>query len=279
VTTTLKGMLLGGRYRIGDLIGQGGMSAVYAAEDLRLARVVAVKLLACDGADSDAERLFREAKAAARAQHPAVVTVFGFGSDDALGLDYLAMEYLEGEDLAARIRAQGALAEPFVVRLGAEIADALAAVHATGVVHRDLKPANIFLARRGLRVDEVKLLDFGVARHSDMQTLTAPGQLIGTLRYMAPEQLRNPRAAGPRSDIYALGVTLYEALTAESPYRGRDAMALTMQVGSGVRVPLLERRPETSASVRDVVERCLALDPAARFSSARTLCEALLALA
>jgi eukaryotic-like serine/threonine-protein kinase len=273
---SLEWVLLDGRYRVGAVIGRGGMSDVYDAQDLRLGRRVAIKIMRGGDADAAAERLFREARAAARAEHPAVVTVFGYGSDDSLGVDYLVMERLQGEDLATRIARVGRLPCPVVVELGVEVADALAHVHGAGVLHRDIKPANVFLASRGMRVDEVKLLDFGVAKHLDMHTLTAPGQVLGSLRYMAAEQFGDPKLVDGRCDVYALGVTLYESLCAASPYSDGAAMELAAEILNGQRTPLARRAPEVPGAMCAVVERCLMPRPADRFSSARALCNALI---
>jgi eukaryotic-like serine/threonine-protein kinase len=273
---TLEGMLLDGQYRMGTVIGRGGMSVVYEAEDLRLARRVAIKVLRGDHSELAAERLFREAKAAARAEHPAVVTVFGYGSDETCGIDYLVMERLRGEDLATRITRNGRLAAPIATELGVEIADALAHVHAAGVLHRDLKPENIFLADRGLRAEEIKLLDFGVAKHLDMQTLTEPGQLVGTLRYMAPEQLNGMKHVDARCDVYSLGVVLYECLAGRPPYPSGNPLQLAGFIVTGQTAPLRDLQLDLPAPLCAVVERCLQLRPTDRYGSARQVCSALI---
>lgn len=275
---TLEDALINGRYRIGAVIGRGGMSIVYEAEDLRLARRVALKVMRGDDCGVAAERLFREAKAAARAEHPAVITVFAYGSDESLGIDYLVMERLQGEDLATRIERNGALASERVVELGIQVADALAHVHEAGVLHRDLKPANVFLASRGVRTDEIKLLDFGVAKHQDMMTLTAPGQMLGTLRYMAPEQISNPAAVDARCDVYGLGVTLYECCCAQLPYAHGTALELAGRIVTGDATPLAQRRSDVPGPLCSLIERCMALRPSERFGSARALCDALIEL-
>lgn len=272
------GLLLDGRYRLGRVIGRGGMSSVYAAEDLQLSREVAVKILHGNPDHALAERLFREAKAAAQANHPAVITVFGYGSDDAAGVDYVIMERLHGEDLAARIEREGPQSITFVQQLGREIADALAAVHATSVVHRDLKPGNVFLAKRGLRVDEIKLLDFGIAKHLDLHTLTGTGEVIGSLPYMAPEQVRDAKRIGPQSDIYALGAVLYECLTGEPPFQARGLIELARRVLQGGPPPLSAARPDAPPALVALIERCLSLEPSERHPDARALCSELLAL-
>jgi serine/threonine protein kinase len=272
---SLDGALLDGRYRLGPLIGEGGMSVVHAGEDLQLGRKVAIKLLV-DASDAAlAERLFREARAAARTQHPAVVLVFAHGSDAALGVDYVIMEQLKGEDLAARIRREGPLAVPFVEKLLLELSDALAAVHGAGIVHRDLKPANVFLAQRRAGVEEIKLLDFGVAKQVDLHTLTGKGDVLGTLAYMAPEQLRDARAAGPGADIYALGALLYECLAGVPPIRATSSAELLVKVMQGAPPPVLTLRADTPARLASIVDRCLRLRPQQRYASGAELLDAL----
>lgn len=272
----IKGTLLDGRYRLGATIGSGGMSRIFEAEDLRLGRQVAIKLLHTqDDREPVAERLFREAKAAARANHPAVVTVFAYGTDEARGVDYLVMERLHGQDLGARIAEQGAQSIEFARRIGLHLADALAAVHATHVVHRDLKPSNVFLARRGARSDEVKLLDFGVAKHLDLHTLTDTGEVVGSLAYMAPEQLRDPKDVDARADIYAVGVLLYECLSGKPRLAARDVFALSQLVLRAESPPLRGIRPEVPQPLADIIERCMARDADNRYPNANTLYEAL----
>lgn len=251
------------------------MAFVYDAEDLTLGRHVAIKLVRDVGGELGCERLFREAKAAARANHPSVITIHGYGTDLDEGIDYLVMERLSGEDLGQRIARQGPLPLDFVLRIGVEVADALAAVHAIGVVHRDLKPRNVFLAQRGLRGEEIKLLDFGIAKHLDLQSITAPDQLIGTLPYMAPEQLLDAGDVGPASDIYALGVTLFECLSGVLPFSGEGPAELVSRVLEGKARALAPLRPDAPDALIAAVMRCLADEPEARFASAREVCSAL----
>jgi serine/threonine-protein kinase len=272
-------MLLDGRYRLHRCLGAGGMAFVYDAEDLTLGRHVAIKLVRNLSCEIGGERLFREAKAAARANHPAIVTIYGYGTDSDEGIDYLVMERLQGEDLGARIARAGPLALAFLVRLGIELSDALSAVHGIGVVHRDLKPANVFLAQRGLRSDEVKVLDFGIAKHLDLQPITAPNQLIGTLPYMAPEQLLDAKHVGPASDIYALGVTMFECLSGVLPFSAAGPAELVRRILAGEGRALAPLRPDAPRALLATVSRCLAPDPNARFASAREVCAALQALA
>lgn len=264
------GTLLDGRYRLYGLLGAGGMSTVYEGEDLRLTRRVAVKVLR-PAQDDEAlgERQFREARAAARSDHPAVITVYGFGRDEALGLSYVAMERLTGETLAHRIARQGALSPSFVAAMAQDALDALDAVHSAQVVHRDLKPSNIFLATRGRRADEVKLLDFGVARMIDLQTLTVTGEIYGTPLYMAPEQLRDSRSADARSDLYSLGVLLFECLTGRPPFASRALASLTAEILRGPRLEFGALCPQCPHNLSQLVNRCLRSIPAERPADAR----------
>lgn len=264
------GTLLDGRYRLAGLLGQGAMGHVYDAEDLRMSRRVAVKVLRGGSEDEAraAERLFREARAAARSDHPAVVTVHSYGVAAECALTYLVMERLSGETLASRIARLGPLPCAWVVGLARELLDALVAVHATAVVHRDLKPSNVFLASRGLRREEVKLLDFGVARLLDLQTLTMTGETYGTPVYMAPEQLRNPRGVDARSDLYSLGIVLYECLTGRPPFKATKLVPLTAEILLGPDLDVQRARPDCPDALAELVSRCAHVSVDQRFASA-----------
>jgi eukaryotic-like serine/threonine-protein kinase len=274
-----EGTLLDGRYRLQGLLGSGGMGQVYEGEDMRLGRRVAVKVMHDDDDDSLAERLFREARAAARADHPAVVTTYGYGTDADLSVSYVVMERLRGQTLAQRLQEAGPLPVASVVRLGVELADVLAGVHAAGVIHRDLKPSNVFLATRGLRRDELKLLDFGVAKQLDLHSLTITGQVYGTPTYMAPEQLADSKRVDARSDLYSAGVVLFEALAGRPPFRASNAAVRIAEILAGETPDLRTLRPETPLRLREVVERCMQRAARDRYPDARALCDALSALA
>ena len=214
--TATEGRRLGGRYRVEALLATGGMGEVWAARDLLLNRAVAVKVLggALAGDGRAAERLRREARAAARLEHPSIARVLDLGEQD--GRPYLVMELLEGESLAARIDRAGAMAAPEAARVVAAVADALEAAHRAGVVHRDVKPGNVFLTSDG----EVKVLDFGIASAAGEAALTT-GEMLGTPAYLAPERVLG-HPATPAADIYALGVVLYELLAGRRPFDGSD---------------------------------------------------------
>lgn len=275
-STLVPGTLLDGRYRLRSLLGAGGMGRVYAAEDLQLGRRVAIKVLR--DADPDAvlsERLFREAKAAARAQHPAVVTVYGYGVDPELGLSYVAMEHLVGETLSDRLVRHGPMPAAELVRTGIEIAEALVAVHGTGVVHRDIKPSNVFVLEPMRRGPLLKLLDFGVAKQLDMQTLTTTGQVFGTLAYMAPEQLRDSKRIDERCDIYALGVLLFECATGRSPFQDVPPLELATRILFGPTPSLEGLCPELHDSLVAIIECCMQRDRFERFANAGAVLHAL----
>jgi serine/threonine-protein kinase len=239
------GSPLGGRYLLLRLLGRGGMGEVYEAEDLRLHRRVAVKVLRADLADDPRvlARFRREARTAGSLNHPSIVAVHDVGADGA----YLVMELVHGRTLAEVIRAEAPLVPGRAARIAGRVAEALEYAHGRGVVHRDVSPGNVMLTDTG----EVKVLDFGIAQ-VDLGS-TGPASARGTVAYLAPEVERGA-GAGPRSDVYALGAVLGELLTGATPVHG------------DVRVP---------AELDEVVRRCLAADPADRFARAGDLADAL----
>src|SRR5262245_33226514 len=272
-----------GPYEVVSLLGAGGMGEVYKARDTRLDRLVAIKIVA--GGIDDAtvrERLMREARAASALNHPHICTIHDVGDEE--GRPFIAMEWIDGETLAARLARTGAaLAVEETVRLAAQIADALDTAHTSGIVHRDLKPANLFITRRG----DIKVLDFGLAKALDLiedaQTvvarrhLTEAGTTVGTIAYMAPEQARG-ELVDARSDLFSFGVVLYEMATGRSPFAGATT-ALTFDA-------ILNRQPPAARSgnaaitpaVDAIVARLLAKDPSARPASARAVRDELRAL-
>ena len=210
-----------GRYEIAEKLGEGGMGTVYKAFDPLLARVVAVKVISnqLDSQPEQRERFFREARAAAQLSHPNIITIYDLGEQD--GKPFLAMEYLVGRDLDARMHAPETMSLARKIEIGLAICEGLAHAHTCGVVHRDIKPANVFLTQDGA----VKLLDFGLARLITSE-LTRSNMMLGTLNYMAPEQLRAERT-DHRADIFSLGVVLYELISGKKPFQG-DSFASTM---------------------------------------------------
>ena len=270
------GTIIHGRYRIRQVLGSGAMGRVYEALDLTLGRKLAIKILSRNYGDEKlVERLFREAQAAARADHPGVVIPYGSGIDKDSGLSYLAMERFKGEDLGKRIVREGPQPIEFVLRLGREVAHTLAAVHEADVIHRDLKPSNIFLAESGLRKDEIKLLDFGIAKLLDLSTITTAGHNLGTPMYMAPELLRSADALDFRCDLYSLGVVLYECATGKRPYPATNLTELIIQLMSGPEPDVRAARRDLPERLAQVITRCLQRNPSARFQTALSLYEAL----
>src|SRR6201996_310546 len=222
--TSMLGTTLSGRYRLESRIGSGGMSTVYRAHDETLERFVAIKLMNREVAtDSDQlERFRREARAVARLSHQNIVHVIDAGEDE--GRPYIVLEYIDGETLKERIRRLGRLPIPEAVAYCVEIARALGAAHANQVVHRDVKPQNVLIDHEGT----AKVTDFGIARTLEEQGLTADGRVLGTTDYVSPEQALGHHVSG-QSDLYSLGVVLYEMLTGELPYRGENQVAVAMK--------------------------------------------------
>src|ERR687894_2515631 len=260
---TVIGTLIGERYRLEEKIGAGGMSTVYRAFDPTLERWVAIKLMHSNiSSDPDQlERFRREARAVARLSHPHVVTVIDFGEDD--GTPYIVLEYVEGETLKDRIRRMGGLPVDEAIAYAIEIGRALSAAHAARLVHRDVKPQNALVNSDG----RAKVTDFGIARSLEAQGLTMTGRVLGTTDYVSPEQAMGEQV-GPQSDVYSLGVCLYEMLTGDVPFKADTQVAVAMK---HVREPLPDvqrMRPEVSSVVAAIVDRATAKEPANRYATA-----------
>jgi tRNA A-37 threonylcarbamoyl transferase component Bud32 len=252
--------LLDGRYRLADLVGEGGMARVYRAEDVVLGRTVAVKLLrpGVEGTASP-ERARAEVAALAALSHPALVMLLDASLEPGKP-EYLVMEFIDGETLATALKA-GPLPAAEVAALAAELAEALHVVHSAGVVHRDLKPANILVTPSPLpyRRFRAKLADFGIAYLLDSARITTPGMVIGTASYLAPEQVRGADPAPP-ADIYAFGLVLIEALTGTRPFPAASAAeAALARLGAPPVIP-----PTVGTAWRGLLERMTALDPLRR---------------
>ena len=273
------GDVVAGRYEVQALAGIGGMGAVYKALDWSTGEAVALKVVrAAEGWAArglDATRFAEEARVLATLSHPGIVRYVADGlSED--GGRYLAMEWLEGEDLAARLRrAPAAVEEVLSLALGA--AGALAAAHARGVVHRDVKPSNLFLV--GGRIDRVKVLDFGVAHGGDAASVTHAGSTVGTPGYMSPEQARGDDDLDARADVFALGCVLFECLTGRPAFVGEHALALLAKILLEDAPRLREIAPEVPLAVQALVERMMAKDRAARPRDAAEVAEEVAALA
>jgi hypothetical protein len=266
------GTTLGSRYRLESTIGTGGMATVWRALDLRLDRPVAIKRLhAARAADYEfATRFRREAQLVARLSHPNLVRLLDAGEDE--DGPYLVLELVEGETLKDRIRREGALDPYEAARLCAQVADGLAYAHAEGIVHRDVKSQNVLIAGDG----RARLTDFGIARTEDAEAdgLTRTDVMIGSADYLAPEQA-DGRRVDPRTDVYSLGIVLFEALTGTLPFRGDGFVAVAMQHVSRPLPDPCEMNPGVPAYLAAVARRAAAKDPADRFQSAARLAEAL----
>ena len=255
-----------GRYAIGELLGRGGMGEVFDAVDLRLDRPVALKRLRADLAHDPAmrRRVEAEARLAARLVHPNVVTVFDSGVED--GHPFIVMERLDGHTLSDAL-VNGPLAEADVRAVGLQVLEALAAAHGIGLIHRDVKPGNVLATSDG----GWKVADFGIATSSDADhTLTRTGELLGSPSYLAPERIEG-RPATPVSDLYSLGVLLYEAASGVRPFGDDAPLALAMRIREGAHVPLREAAPGIGPQLASAIERAMSVDPAARFASAQEM--------
>ncbi len=275
VPTFGPGAFFADRYRIDELLGSGAMGRVYAATELHSSRRVALKILHRErmGEEETVERFKREAEVLASIGHPCIVEVYAFHKT-ADAIPYLAMELLEGVTLKTRLTNAGRFEDPQdFQRILDCIGGALGAAPARGVVHRDLKPDNVFLPATG--DPRAKLVDFGLSRMAlQSKNLTHSGMILGTPRYMAPEQIRNAAAAGPAVDIYSVGVVVYESLSGRSPYPGQDYGQLLGCVLEGRVIPLEKVRPDLPSALGDVVRRAMDPDPARRFSRTSDLADA-----
>ena len=271
-----------GRFTIVREIGRGGMCHVYEARHKDLHKTVAVKVLKPDLAERPAlvERFLREGRAASRVRHRHAIDMMDVGVED--GVVYLAMEHLDGEDLAQRIKREGALPFTEAVDLVLPVMAAVTEAHDAGVVHRDLKPANIFLARSRRGAVEPKVLDFGISKVADDEDdshLTASDAMIGTPCFMAPEQVRGARNASPASDQYALGVILYQCVTGKLPYRGATAFATFERIVRGEYTRPREHVPALPEGLDAVIVRALSPEVSGRFGSVAEMGAALLPFA
>jgi serine/threonine-protein kinase len=264
--STFVGTQLSGRYRLDAQIGAGGMSTVYRSFDTVLERQVAVKLMHRDIAHNpdQLERFRREARAVAQLNHPHIVQVIDAGEDD--GMPFIVFEYVAGQTLKERIRHFGRLEVPESVAYAIEIARALGAAHERGIVHRDVKPQNILVDEEG----SAKVTDFGIARTLEQEGLTADGRVLGTTDYVSPEQALGHAVTG-QSDLYSLGVVLYEMLVGDVPFHGENQVAVAMKHVREELPDVQWRRPEVSSALAAVLDRATAKDLAERYQTDREL--------
>jgi serine/threonine-protein kinase len=260
VSAQMIGTVLSGRYRLEAKLGSGGMSTVYLARDETLDRQVAVKVMHREMSEQpdQLERFRQEARSVAKLSHPNVVSVIDAGEDG--GHPYIVFEYVEGETLKQRIARLGALDVQDAVAYTIEVGRGLSGAHARSMVHRDVKPQNVLIDPDG----RAKVTDFGIARQLERDGVTATGRVLGTTDYVAPEQAMG-RTVDPRSDVYSLGVLLYEMLTGDVPFHADSQVGVAMK-HVNEEIPDVQRaRPEVSAAVALVVERATAKDPAERY--------------
>lgn len=258
----LSATVLSGRYRLESKLGSGGMSTVYLAQDEVLDRPVAVKLLHREISEEadQLERFRREARAAARLSHPNLVGVIDAGEDE--GRPYIVFEYVEGQTLKRRIHEEGGLAVDEAVAYAIEIGRGLTAAHARRLVHRDVKPQNVLLDPDG----RARVTDFGIARSLESEGMTATGRVLGTTDYVSPEQAMG-EIVDERSDVYSLGVVLYEMLTGEVPFRAETQVGVAMKHVNDPMPDVQVKRPEVSAAVASVVDRATAKDQRDRYDT------------
>ncbi len=291
MTLGLKnGILLEGRYRIYNRIGEGGMGVVYAAEHVALHRKCAVKVLHPSEANDELmiARFKIEAQASANIRHPNIVEVMDFGITPDKR-PFFVMEYVEGESLADRINKKGMLQEREAAAIAIEILGGLCAAHRLRVVHRDLKPENIYLAKIDRKTEMVKILDFGISKivagtpsmppapiSGNHQALTRKGIVYGTPGYMAPETLFGTESIDHRADLFSVAVMIYEMLTGKRPFRGKDAQSIMLATAAQNPTKIRDLRPEISSVMENIVERGLKKDPMTRFQSAEEFQNSLL---
>ncbi|MDX1487982.1 MAG: serine/threonine-protein kinase [Acidiferrobacterales bacterium] len=263
-----------GRYEIDKELGKGAMGTVYMGRDPKINRVVAVKTMALSDEFEEAEltkvkeRFFREAETAGRLSHPNIVTIYDAGEEQDLA--YIAMEYLQGKNLTEYVKSKGRLPLKFVLLLIARVADALDYAHKQDVVHRDIKPANIMYNEKD---DSVKVTDFGIARIT-ASSRTKTGVILGTPSYMSPEQLAGKKVDG-RSDLFSLGVTMYELVAAKQPFGGDTMAALMYQIANAKHPDVMAACPDAPLCIGNIIDRLLQKNPDRRFQTGEELRQAL----
>ena len=261
----MSAMLLGGRYQVQDKIGAGGMATVYRGLDEVLGRTVAIKTMLPQYANdpSFAARFKQEAQAAAALQSPYIVSVYDWGKD--ADTYYIVMEYLRGTDLKSGIRKHGALDCKKVAQIGSQIAQALSVAHKHDIIHRDIKPQNIMVQPDG----NVKVMDFGIARAKNSH-LTQDNSVLGTAHYVSPEQTQG-KELGPTTDIYSLGIVMYEAATGQVPFQGDDAISVALKQVSEQPKPPSQLNPNVDPQLEAIILKCMQKSPSDRFQTADEL--------
>jgi eukaryotic-like serine/threonine-protein kinase len=280
------GEVIAAKYEVERVLGAGGMGVVVAARHMQLGQRVAIKFIRGEAASDHGAlgRFLREARAAVALSSEHVTKVLDVGTLET-GAPYMVMEYLEGEDLAAWLKKRGPMPVRQVVDFVLQACEALAEAHATGIVHRDLKPSNLFVTRRRDGSALVKVLDFGISKITEFNTagaqemLTASGLVMGSPGYMSPEQVRNAKAADARSDIWALGVILYELLSGISPFMGDTLGDTFARIVSETPVPIRQRRPEVPEGLASAITQCWQRQIDRRTQSVGALAEDLLPFA
>jgi len=267
-SSQMIGTVLSGRYKLEAKLGSGGMSTVYLARDTTLDRAVAVKVMHREMSEQadQLERFRQEARAVAKLSHPNVVAVIDAGEDG--GHPYIVFEYVEGETLKQRINRIGALDTQEALAYAIEIARGLTVAHARRMVHRDIKPQNVLIDSEG----RAKLTDFGISRQLEQDGMTATGRVLGTTDYVSPEQAMG-RPVDQRSDVYSLGVVLYEMLVGQVPYHADSQVGVAMKHVNEEMPDVQQRRPEVSAAAALTVDRATAKDPAERYQSVGEMIE------
>ena len=269
----MQNEILGDRYQLQEPIGRGGMATIYRAQDLRMDRVVAIKVLR-EVYSTDPKfvtRFQREAKAASSLQHPNIVQVYDYGQTD--GNYFIAMELVEGTDLRRYLRSRGVLAIDRAIIIAHDVALGLGAAHRRGIVHRDVKPQNVLVGRDG----SIKLTDFGIAsvyKDINAERLTTTGMTLGTVQYYAPEQAQG-EIVSPAADVYALGIVMYEMLTGRTPFDGDTPVAVAMQHIQDAPLPPRELNPSIPPELEEIILRCLEKQPEMRYRDGSALARAL----
>src|SRR5579872_722963 len=265
--------VLGERYQLQDPIGRGGMATIYRGRDMRMERVVAIKVLR-EVYSTDPKfvtRFQREAKAASALQHPNIVQVYDYGQTN--GNYYIVMELIEGTDLRRYLRSRGVLDIDRAIIIAHDVALGLGAAHRRGIVHRDVKPQNVLVGRDG----SIKLTDFGIAsvyKDINAERLTTTGMTLGTVQYYAPEQAQG-EIVSPAADVYALGIVMYEMLTGRTPFDGDTPVAVAMQHIQDAPVPPTQYNPDIPPALEEIILRCLEKIPEMRFRDGSQLARAL----